>query len=85
MCACVCEGVCVKVSSRTRTCPGEAPSGDPGVVRTRTPLTASEIRWRRGGKDEPASHRSGWRSSSPQTPEGEEDRHYSPHRGTDTR
>lgn len=54
------------------TCPGAAPSGDPGAVRTQTPLTASEIRWRRGGRDAPASLQSGWRSSSPQTPEVKE-------------
>lgn len=54
------------------TCPGGAPSGGPGAARTQTPLTASENRWRRGGRGGPASHLSGWRSWSPRRPEVEE-------------
>lgn len=54
------------------TCPGGAPSGGPGAARTQTPLTASENRWRRGGRGGPASHLSGWRSWSPRRPEEEE-------------
>lgn len=54
------------------TCPGRAPSGGPGAARTQTPLTASENRWRRGGRGGPASHLSGWRSWSPRRPEVEE-------------
>lgn len=54
------------------TCLGAAPSAGPGAARTQTHLTASENRWRRGGRGGPASHLSGWRSWSPRRPEVEE-------------
>lgn len=52
------------------TCPWAAPSGGPGAARTQIPRTAWASRWRRGGRGGPASLRSGWRSWSPQRPEG---------------
>lgn len=52
-----------------RTCSWKAPSGGLVAAHTQTPLTASEIHWRKGERGEPTSLQSGWRSWSPQTPE----------------